>query len=69
MRDKTREAIGAVVEGAGPLCKVALVIHDDRAWCSCCGDSYVAASDRLDVMPCPLHVRFCQHWEAIWIRL
>jgi hypothetical protein len=33
-------AVGDVVEGICPLCRVGLKIHDDRACCPCCGDSY-----------------------------
>jgi hypothetical protein len=33
----------------------------------CCGDSYQVTENSLDVKPCPVHVRFCVHWEAIWL--
>jgi uncharacterized Zn finger protein (UPF0148 family) len=49
---EAQEAIGLVVEGACPLCKVGLRIHDGRACCPCCGDSYKAATSRLEVRQC-----------------
>lgn len=43
------QAIGLAVEGARPLCKAPLRVHDDRACCTCFGDSYRVASGHLDV--------------------
>jgi hypothetical protein len=65
-REEAEQAIGLVVEGSCPLCKVELQIHDGRACCPCCGDSYTAATDRLDVRQCNEHGRSCEHWDAIW---
>jgi hypothetical protein len=66
MTRQAEQAIGLVVEGACPLCKVELRIHDGRACCACCGDSYKAATNRLELGQCPEHGRECAHWEAIW---
>jgi len=66
LRDQVEEAIGSVVEAECPLCRVELRVHDDRACCSCCGDSYWVSTDRLDVRPCAEHGRRCEHWEAVW---
>jgi hypothetical protein len=63
---QAEQAIGLVVEGACPLCRVELRVHDDRACCSCCGDSYVVATARLDVKQCPKHGRRCKHWDDVW---
>jgi len=46
---QAENAIGLVVEGECPLCRVELPVHDDRA---CCGDSYRVATDRLDFRQC-----------------
>lgn len=66
LRDQAGQSIGLVVEGSCPLCRVELRVHDDRACCSCCGDSYRVSTDRLDVKQCPQHGRRCEHWDAIW---
>ena len=66
LRAQAELAIGFVVEGTCPLCKVQLRIHDERACCACCGDSYTAAANRLEVRQCPEHGCRCEHWEAIW---
>lgn len=58
--------IGLVVEGVCPLCRVELRVHDGRGCCPCCGDSYKAAENRLEVRQCPDHGRDCEHWEAVW---
>jgi uncharacterized Zn finger protein (UPF0148 family) len=42
IRAGAERAIATVVEAGCPLCKVALQIHDERACCPCCGDSYKA---------------------------
>lgn len=63
---QAQAAVGDVVEGTCPLCKVSLRIHDDRACCPCCGDSYRAGRNRLEVRRCAAHGRTCQHWEAVW---
>jgi hypothetical protein len=59
-------AIASVVEAECPLCKVELRVHDDRACCPCCGDSYRAGPHRLDIQRCAEHGRDCAHWEAVW---
>ncbi len=63
---EAEKAISLVVEGECPLCRVELRVHDDRACCSCCGDSYRVSTDRLDVKQCPEHGRRCEHWDAVW---
>lgn len=63
---QAEEAIGLVVEGACPLCKVELRIHDGRACCPCCGDSYKGETNRLEVTKCPEHGSDCAHWRAVW---
>lgn len=63
---QAEQAIGLVVEGTCPLCKVGLRIHDQRACCPCCGDSYLAAASRLEIRRCPEHGRHCEHWQAVW---
>jgi hypothetical protein len=59
-------AVAEVAEGICPLCQVGLRIHDDRACCSCCGDSYRAGAHRLEVRMCAEHGRNCKHWDAVW---
>ena len=66
LRGDAEQAIGFVVEGTCPLCKVNLHVHDGRACCTCCGDSYKAAENRLEIAKCPEHGRHCNHWEAVW---
>jgi len=66
LADQAENAIGLVVEGACPLCNVELHVHDERACCPCCGDSYKAETNRLEVQPCPRHHRYCEHWQALW---
>jgi hypothetical protein len=66
MREDAERAIDWVIEAHCPICAVALRIHDQRACCPCCGDSYVARSNHLDVMKCPIHGRECAHWAAFW---
>jgi uncharacterized Zn finger protein (UPF0148 family) len=38
---QAERAIASVIEAECPLCKVELRIHDGRACCPCCGDSYL----------------------------
>jgi predicted amidophosphoribosyltransferase len=69
MQGLTRAAESAlrdVSEGACPLCRVALVPHDGHGCCPCCGDTYKASPQRLEMRRCSEHVRTCQHWEAVW---
>ena len=66
LRNDAEQAIGLVVEGICPLCKVNLLVHDGRACCKCCGDSYKAADNRLEIAKCAQHGRRCEHWEAVW---
>jgi hypothetical protein len=66
LRDQAERAIASVVEAECPLCKVELRVHDERACCPCCGDSYKAATNRLEIRQCPMHGRRCEHWEAVW---
>ncbi len=68
LRPQAEAAIGDVAEGACPLCRVGLTIHDGRACCPCCGDSYVVSTNRLEVRQCAEHGRHCEHWEATWAR-
>jgi hypothetical protein len=65
-RPQAERAIASVVEAECPMCKVELLVHDDRACCPCCGDSYKASGSSLEIRPCPEHVRFCHHWKAVW---
>src|SRR5437773_12555765 len=58
-------AIGDVVEGNCPLCRVGLWIHDFRACCPCCGDSYRVVTHGLEMQWCVRHGRDCEHWAAI----
>jgi hypothetical protein len=64
--DQAGRAIAAIVEAHCPLCRVELRVHDDRACCTCCGDSYRVATNRLDVKQCLEHGRRCQHWDDAW---
>ena len=66
LRGQAEAAVGDVVEGTCPLCKVGLRIHDDRACCQCCGDSYRAGPHRVEMQRCAAHGRDCEHWEAVW---
>jgi hypothetical protein len=68
LTDQAERARGFVIEGAFPLCNVALRIHDGRACCPCCGDSYVVSTNRLEVKQCPDHTRDCDHWQDVWSR-
>jgi uncharacterized Zn finger protein (UPF0148 family) len=65
LRNQAERAIASVVEAECPLCKVELRVHNGRACCPCCGDSYIAATDRLEIRPCLEHSRRCEHWEVI----
>jgi hypothetical protein len=69
LSSQAERAIASVVEAGCPLCKVELRVHDERACCPCCGDSYVASQDRLEVKQCSEHGRRCEHWEAVWLAL
>lgn len=66
LHDQAQRAIGLVAESACPLCHLELRIHDGRACCRCCGDSYVVAANRLDVKPCPIHATTCEHWRRLF---
>jgi hypothetical protein len=57
LRTHAERAIASVVEAECPLCKVELRLHDERACCPCCGDSYRAGPDRLEVKMCEEHGR------------
>jgi excisionase family DNA binding protein len=59
LADDAEQIIGFVAEGACPLCRVELRIHDGRACCPCCGDTYKVADHRLEVRQCPEHGRHC----------
>jgi hypothetical protein len=63
---QAERAIASIVEAECPLCKVELRVHDERASCPCCGDSYVVSPNRLEVRQCPEHGRPCEHWQAVW---
>ena len=65
LSSQAERAIASVVESECPLCKVELRIHDGRACCPCCGDSYVVRSGSLDIKPCSEHARRCEHWRAV----
>jgi hypothetical protein len=69
LRDEAERAIASVVEAECPLCKVELRVHDERACCPCCGDSYKAAENRLDIRQCATHGCNCEHWQAMWATL
>ncbi|HAF18758.1 MAG TPA: hypothetical protein DCK96_03300 [Chloroflexi bacterium] len=69
MKHDAERAIASVIEAECPLCKVELGVHDGLACCPCCGDSYTAATDRLEIRPCREHSRRCEHWEAVWIAM
>jgi len=66
LRSQAERAIASVIEAECPLCKVELQVHDGRACCPCCGDSYKAETNRLEVRQCPEHGRHCGHWQAVW---
>ncbi len=66
LRRQVERAIASSVEAECPLCKVELRVHDGRACCPCCGDTYRAGPSRLEIRPCPEHGRRCEHWEAVW---
>jgi len=66
LNSQAERAFGFVAEGACPLCKVELPIHDGRACCPCCGDTYKVSNRRLEVRQCPEHGRHCEHWRAAW---
>ncbi len=66
LRRQAEAALRDVVEGTCPLCLLALSIHDGRACCPCCGDSYVVTSNSLEIRRCPEHGRDCEHWEKVW---
>jgi hypothetical protein len=60
-------ALGDVVEGAYPLCRVGLTIHDGRACCPCGGCSYRVDHYSLLLSSCPDHpAKDCEHWQALW---
>lgn len=59
-------AIASVVEAECPLCKVELRVHDDRACCQCCGDSYRPDPHAWKFGSAPSTGRGCWHREAVW---
>ena len=61
-------AIGLVAEAFCPLCRARLVVHDGRACCRCCGDSYVVSENHLEVRRCQEHGKDCEHWQGVWAR-
>lgn len=64
---QAEQAIASVVEAECPLCKTELWLHDERACCPCCGDSYRAGPHRLEMQRCAEHGRDCIHWQAVWV--
>lgn len=68
LADQAEHAIGLVVEAKCPLCKVELQVHDERACCPCCGDSYKVSEHRLEGQAIPQHGRHCEHWQTVWAR-
>ncbi len=62
LSSQAERGIASVVEAECPLCKVEMQVHDGRACCPCCGDSYRVGPSRLDMKQCP------EHWEAVWRR-
>jgi len=66
LRSQAERAIASVIEAECPLCKVELRLHDERACCPCCGDSYKVSSNRLEISQCPEHGRQCAHWHEVW---
>lgn len=59
-------ALRDAADGVCPLCHVGFVIHHARACCPCCGDTYLAADERLEIRKCATHGRDCEHWQAVW---
>jgi hypothetical protein len=68
LRNQAERAIASVVESERPLCKVELRVHGEQARSQCCGDSYRAEPNRLEIRRCAEHGRHCEHWEAVWAR-
>ena len=66
LASQTERAVASVVEAECPLCTVELWIHDGRACCPCCDDSYRAGPQRLEIRKCTEHGRNCEYWEAVW---
>src|ERR1700730_1837471 len=62
LRRDVERAIASVVEAECPLCIVELRVHDGRACCPCCGDTYSARQGGLEISPCPEHQANCRHW-------
>jgi len=66
LTSQAEAAVRDVVEGTCPICRVGLTIHDGRACCPCCGDTYRVGPHRLEVRKCATHGRSCEHWAAVW---
>jgi len=66
IRKDAERAMRVASEGYCPLCEAVLIIHDGRACCVCCGDSYLIETDRLEIRRCPVHGVNCKHWQAVW---
>jgi hypothetical protein len=65
VRHDAERALSLVIESECPLCMVVLRVHDGRACCQCCGDSYAEAANRLEIRACPEHSRRCEHGDAV----
>lgn len=66
LRKDAELAMHVASEGYCPLCETGLIVHDGRACCGCCGDSYLIETDRLEIRRCPVHGWHCEHWQAVW---
>lgn len=56
-------AIGVVAEAFCPLCRVRLIVHDGRACCRFCADSYMVSVNPVEVGRCQEHGKHCEHWR------
>jgi hypothetical protein len=66
LRGQAERAIASVVEAECPLCRGELRVHDGRACCPCCGDTYRASENRLEISQCLEYGRSCEHWVRVW---
>ena len=66
LRLQAETAIGQAGEGFCPLCNVPFRVHDGVGCCPCCGDSYRAEPNRIEMRKCSEHGCDCEHWEAVW---
>ena len=65
LASEAEDAIGTVVEGYCPACRVRLG-RPDCTCCPCCGGDFEAGPNRLRMGSCDQHRTDCVHWTEVW---